>query len=154
MVLRRLLICLTACALTVGCGSDEQTQPVSGRPDPEHARDVESDPYALTCGDIADQHEHPDGEKLVIGVEFALARRPELEQHVARMTENRVGRSVYWALTEYCKGKEPSFEPGRLAVAAVQHGKYLVQPRSSSWQSAESWWEEHPEDKPQPRRGG
>ena len=139
-------------ALAAGCGGEEPAKPVAGRPDPQHVREVAGDPYALTCGDIADQHEHPDGEKLVIGVEFALARQPELERHVARMTENRVGRSVYWALTEMCKGKERSFEPGRAAVDAVQRGKYLVQPRSSSWRSADSWWKEHPEDKPKPRR--
>ena len=154
MVSLRLLIGLVAaCVLAVGCGSDDEAaKPVSGRPDAQHARTVASDPYALTCGDIANQHEHPDGEKLVIGVEFALARQPELKARVARMTENRVGRSVYWALTEFSKGKEPSFEPGRLAVEAVQQGKYLVQPRSSSWKSAESWWEAHPEDRPEPRR--
>ena len=151
MVPHRLVTGLAAaCILATGCGG-EDPQPASGTPDPRHARDVENDPYALTCGDIANQHEHPDGEKLVIGVEFALAREPELEARVARMTENRVGRSVYWALTEVCKGKPSSFEPGRPAVEAVQQGKYLVQPRSSSWQSAEKWWEEHPEDRPEPQ---
>ena len=150
----RLVIGIAACVLAAGCGSDEDTQPVSGTPDPDHAREVSNDPYALTCGDIAHQHEHPDGEKLVIGVEFALARDPALEKRVATMTENRVGRSVYWALTETCKGRPSSFEPGRPAVEAVRQGKYLVQPRSDSWQSAESWWEEHPEDRPKPRDGG
>lgn len=123
-----------------------------GEPDARHAREVASDPYALTCGDLATQHERPDGEKLVIRTEFALAREPVLKRHVARMTENRVGRSVYWALTETCKGQEPSFKPARLAVEAVQQGKYLVQPRSGSWSSAESWWKAHPEDRPTPRK--
>ena len=154
-MVRRLLTGLAAsCALVIGCGGDEDSRPAAGTPDPKHAREVANDPYALTCGDIADQHEHPDGEKMVIGVEFALAREPELERHVARMTENRVGRSVYWALTEVCKGKDPDFRPGRRAVEAVRSGKYLVQPRSDSWQSAESWWEEHPEDKPAPSGSG
>ena len=123
-------------------------------PDARHAREVAGNPYALTCGDLATQHEHPDGEKLVIRTEFALAREPVLKTHVARMTENRVGRSVYWALTETCKGRAPSFKPARLAVEAVQHGEYLVQPRSGSWSNAESWWKEHPEDRPKPRQGG
>ena len=139
-MLRRLVIGLAATgALAAGCGSDEDAQPVSGAPDPEHAREVETDPYTLTCGDIAGQHEHPDGEKLVIGVEFALAREPELEQHVSRMTENRVGRSVYWALTELCKDRPGAYEPARSAVAAVRDGKYLVQPRPESWSHPELW---------------
>ena len=149
----RLVVSLAAVFAVAGCGGEEQLG-VVGTPDPQHAREVADDPYALTCGDIAGQHEHPDGEKLVIGVEFALAREPALERRVATMTENRVGRSVYWALTETCKGRPPAFEPARLAVQAVQEGKYLVQPRSDSWQSAESWWEEHPEDRPKPRDGG
>jgi hypothetical protein len=141
------------CAVASGCGGEEP-QRVVGAPDPQHARAVAGDPFALTCGDIAHQHQHPDGEKLVIGVEFALAREPALHKRVERMTENRVGRSVYWALTETCKGRPASFEPGRLAVEAVQQGKYLVQPRSGSWRSAETWWKEHPEDRPKTHRGG
>jgi hypothetical protein len=151
---KRLVAGLAAvCVLAAGCGGEERRE-AAGTPDPRHAREVAGDPYALTCGDIAGQHAHPDGEKLVIGAEFALAREPELERRVAAMTENRVGRSVYWALTETCKGRPPSFEPARLAVEAVRQGKYLVQPRSDSWSSAERWWEEHPEDRPKARGGG
>jgi len=49
------------------------------------------------------------------------------------MTENRVGRSVYWAMTELCKGQEASFTPGEQAVEAVRQGEYLVQPRPEAW---------------------
>jgi hypothetical protein len=147
----RLVGLVAVCVVAAGCGEEEHH--VVGTPDPQHVREVAGDPYALTCGDLAKQHQHPDGEKLVIGVEFALAREPELRRRVARMTENRVGRSVYWALTETCKGRAPSFEPARLAVEAVQQGKYLVQPRDGSWSSAERWWKAHPEDRPKPRQG-
>jgi hypothetical protein len=146
----RLAVGLVAvCAVAAGCG--EQEHQAAGTPDPQHAREVAGDPYALTCGDLATQHQHPDGEKLVIRTEFALAREPVLKKRVARMTENRVGRSVYWALTEKCKGEAPSFKPARLAVEAVQRGEYLVQPRPQSWSSAEDWWRAHPEDRPKPR---
>jgi hypothetical protein len=149
----RLRICLAcACVVAAGCGEEVQHRGV-GMPDPHHARDVASDPYTLTCGDLARQHEHSDAQKLVIAAEFALARDPALEKHVARMTENRVGRSVYWALTEVCKGRPPSFEPARPAVEAVRQGRYLVQPRARSWSSAERWWKENPEDRPKPRDG-
>ena len=140
------------CVMAAGCGGGEEQRAV-GTPDPQHARAVASDPYALECGDLTTQHRHPDGEKLVIAAEFALAREPVLSGRVAAMTENRVGRSVYWALTETCKGRAPSFEPARPAVEAVREGRYLVQPRSGSWSSAERWWKEHPEDRPKPRRG-
>ena len=148
----RLAVGLAAvCTMAAGCGEDEHR--VRGTPDAQHAREVADDPYALNCGDLARQRQHPDSEKLVIRAEFALARVPALRRRVASMTENRVGRSVYWALSEMCKGRAPSFEPARLAVEAVRRGKYLVQPRSGSWSSAERWWKAHPEDRPEPRDG-
>jgi hypothetical protein len=33
---------------------------------------------------------------------------------------------VYYALTEICKGRDPSFRPARLAVEAVMEGAYRV----------------------------
>jgi hypothetical protein len=43
---------------------------------------------------------------------------------LAKETLNRTGRSVYYAMIETCKGRPPSFEPGRLAVEGVRSGKY------------------------------
>lgn len=104
-----------------------------GTPEPGHATEVARDPYALTCADLARQPQHSESQKLVIRAEFALAQEPVLRKRVAAMTLNRAGRSVYWAMTELCKGRDPSFEPGKLAVDAVRQGKYLVQPRPEAW---------------------
>jgi hypothetical protein len=134
-VTARIVVGLALAVLAAGCG--EQDQPaeplVAGTPDPAHAEEVDRDPYALTCGDIARQPEHTDSQKLVIRAEFALAQEPVLRRRVRAMTLNRAGRSVYWAMTELCKGRESSFTPGRDAVAAVRQGKYLVQPRPEAW---------------------
>jgi hypothetical protein len=121
--------------LTAGCGEEQRRtgQRVSGTPDPTHAREVDRNPYALTCADIARQPEHTDSQKLVIRAEFALAREPALRKRVRAMTENRVGRSVYWAMTDLCNGRHASFTPGVEAVEAVRQGKYLVQPRPEAW---------------------
>jgi hypothetical protein len=102
-------------------------------PEPEHAAAVERDPYKLTCGDIASQSRSSVSQRMVIGVEFALSDEPALRRRVKAMTENRVGRSIYWAMTEICEGKDASFTPGRDAVAAVRRGEYLVQPRPEAW---------------------
>jgi hypothetical protein len=127
-----LVLCLATVA--IGCGEDEREPvPVSATPDPAHAQEVQQDPYALTCGDLERQPDSPESQELVIEAEFALAREPALAKRVAEMTENRAGRSVYWALTEFCKGRDPSFQPARLAVEAVRQGKYLVQPRPEAW---------------------
>jgi hypothetical protein len=118
--------------LAAGCGEDEQKR-VRYTPDADHAAEVERNPYALTCGDIASQSTNSTSQRMVIGVEYALADEPALRKRVEAMTENRVGRSIYWAMTEACKGKEPAFTPGEQAVEAVRQGKYLVQPRPESW---------------------
>ena len=116
---------LVLVGFAIGCGSEEK-QAVPGTPDPAHAREVERNPYAVTCGDLARQPLHPESQKLVIRAEFALAQEPTLRRVVARETLNRTGRSVYYAMTELCKGRRPSFEPARPAVTAVRHGKYLA----------------------------
>jgi hypothetical protein len=111
--------------LALGCGSGDDRR-VPGTPDPEHAREVARNPYALTCGDLTRQTLHPRSAKLVIAAEFKLAREPALRAVRRRETLNRTGRSVYYALTEICRGRHPAFEPGRLAVDAVRRGRYLA----------------------------
>ena len=118
-----------ALLLAAGCGEAEQRY----TPEADHAAEVERNPYALTCGDIAAQSTSSTSQRMVIGVEFALADEPALRRRVEAMTENRVGRSIYWAMTELCKGADAAFTPGEQAVAAVRAGKYLVQPRPESW---------------------
>ena len=117
---------LVLAAVGAACGDEEQDPLVTGTPAPDHAAEVERDPYALTCRDLARQTLHPESAKLVIRAEFALAQDPALEKVVARETLNRTGRSVYYALTEICKTREPGFKPGRQAVEAVRQGKYLA----------------------------
>ena len=109
-----------------GCGADEEQRRVPGTPDPAHAREVDRNPYAVTCGDLRRQPEHPESQKLVIRAEFALAREPVLRKRVKAMTLNRAGRSVYYAMTELCKGRDAAYTPGRAAVEAVRRGRYLV----------------------------
>ncbi len=125
----RLLVGLVSLLVLAGCGEERRAeQRVAGTPDPGHAEEVDRNPYALTCGDIARQSERTENQKLVIRAEFALAREPALRKRVRAMTENRVGRSVYWAMTDLCKGQAESFTPGEQAVEAVRRGKVLVQP--------------------------
>jgi hypothetical protein len=131
----RFLVVLGAvAALLAACGEDDEERRVPGTPDPGHAAEVDRNPYAVTCGDLARQPQHPESQKLVIRAEFALAREPALRKRVRRMTLNRAGRSVYWAMTELCKGRDASYTPGRAAVEAVRRGEYLVQPRPEAWE--------------------
>ena len=127
--MRRCGLLLIGLTIAAGCGDDDtndRSEHVSGTPDPTHAQKVEQDPYELTCRDLARQTLHPESAKLVIRAEFALAQVPELEQVVARETLNRTGRSVYFGLTQECKGRQPSFKPAKPAIAGVLDGKYLA----------------------------
>ena len=127
-------VVFTLLSLTLAaCGEKDEARVVPATPDPGHAAAVDRDPYKLTCDDLARQPEHTDNQKLVIRAEFALAQERVLAKRVEAMTLNRAGRSVYWAMTEICKGKDPSYTPGREAVEAVRQGKYLVQPRPEAW---------------------
>jgi hypothetical protein len=117
------LVLAAASALAAGCGDDDEERRVSS-PGTDHAKQVERNPYAVTCGDLSRQTTNPESARLVIHAEFALAQDPALREVVAKQTLNRTGRSVYFAMTEICKGRGPSFKPARLAVAGVLEGKY------------------------------
>lgn len=127
----RLCAVLGLAAAAAGCGGESLA---------DHQAKVAADPYALTCEDLARQPESSTNQRLVIHAEFALAQEPVLKQRVDKMTLNRAGRSIYWALTEICKRRDPSFKPGEEAVEAVRQGDYLVQPRPDSWSRPERWW--------------
>jgi hypothetical protein len=119
-----LALALAAASLLVAACGDDDDGRGAGTPAPDHAAEGARNPYAVTCGDLARQTSHPESARLVIHAEFALAREPALRKVVAKETLNRTGRSVYYALTEVCKGRDPSFKPGRLAVEGVRQGKY------------------------------
>jgi hypothetical protein len=128
MTRRGICLLLAVAAFVAGCGDDDDDggdqSRVSGTPQPSHVKEVERNPYALTCRDLARQTLHPESAKLVIRAEFALAQVPEFRKVVAKETLNRAGRSVYFALTDICKGRPPSFKPARLAIQGVLEGKY------------------------------
>jgi hypothetical protein len=121
-----LVLCLAAFAtLARGCG-DEQHR-ADGTPDSEHAKEVGRNPYSLTCGDLARQS-HPEGARLVIRAQAALTREPALRRRVRELGLQRANQSVYFALTEVCKGRDPSFKPARLTVERVRSGHLSVAP--------------------------
>lgn len=63
-------------------------------------------------------------QRLVIRAEFALAQVPEFREQVEKLTLNRAGRGMYYALAETCEGRDASFKPARLAVEGVRQGRY------------------------------
>src|ERR671915_62199 len=96
-----------------------------GDPDPHHVREVDRNPYALTCDDVARQSRRA-GTRLVIRVQTALTREPALRRRVAELGFQQVSQSMHFALTEVCTGRDPSFRPARLAADGVRRGKDLA----------------------------
>jgi hypothetical protein len=117
------LVLGAAVLLACGCGDEERR--VSGDPDPEHVAEVARNPYALTCGDVGRQSRRA-GARLVIRVQTALTREPALRRRVAELGFQQVSQSMHFALIEVCKGRDPSFQPARLAAEAVRQGKYVA----------------------------
>jgi hypothetical protein len=130
-------VCVALVLAFAGCGEEKRAAPEVSLE--QHQAQVARDPYALNCGDLVRQPDRSANQRLVINAEFALAEAPVLRRRVEEMTGNRVGRSIYWALTEICKGRDDSYKPAREAVEAVRQGKYLVQPRPESWSKPELW---------------
>lgn len=120
--LHYLIVCLAAFAALAGGCSAEQRR-ADGPPDSEHVKEVGRNPYSLTCGDLARQSD-PEGARLVIRAQTALTREPALRKRVMEQGLQRANQSVYLALTEVCKRRDPSFKPARLAVKGVQSGTY------------------------------
>jgi hypothetical protein len=117
-----LVVCFIALsALTGGCGEEQRR--AGGVPAADHVKQVGRNPYALTCADLARQS-RPEGARLVIRAQAALAREPALNRRVREQGFQRANQSLYFALTDVCKGREPSFKPARLAVKGVQSGTY------------------------------
>jgi hypothetical protein len=110
-----------AAASVAGCGDGDGRVPDT--PGPDHAREVARNPFALTCLDLASQSS-PERARLVIRAQAALSREPALRKRVREQGSQRANQSVYFALTEVCKGRDPSFKPARLAVKGVQSGTY------------------------------
>jgi len=104
------VVCLVAMA--AGCAEEDR----AGGGGPDNA-------YALTCGDLTRQSQI-EGTRVVIRAQTALTREPALRRRVLQQGFQRASQSVYFALTEVCKGRGPSFKPARLAVEGVRSGRY------------------------------
>jgi hypothetical protein len=115
-----LVLCFTALAAAGSCGEEQRRR---GTLDSDHVKEVGRNPYSLTCGDLARQS-HPEGARLVIRAQAALTQQPALKKRVTEQGLQRVNQSVYLALTEVCKRRDPSFKPARLAVERVRSGTY------------------------------
>jgi hypothetical protein len=109
-------------AVAAGCGEDEGAAVKA--PEPvvdiaERQAQLEQDPYDLRCADLTDK---VASARMTRMVQYALAD----DAKVAGLNRLRASQSIYFAITELCKGKPGSYKPARPAIAGVRSGEYVA----------------------------
>jgi hypothetical protein len=117
------LTALAACAaLAAGCGNGDGDEAAAPQPKAQkinlaerHAQ-LEKDPYALRCSDIEDKVASAD---ITRRVQYALAD----DAKIKGLNRLQSSQSIYYAITELCKGRPGSYEPAEQAITAVRSGE-------------------------------
>ena len=105
--------------LVAGCG-DEETEPAKAAAEPTLAQrqaQLEKDPYDLRCADLSDPI---DSARMTRIVQYALAD----DAKIRGLNRLQASQSIYYAITEICKGKGGSFQPAKPAIAGARSGEY------------------------------
>jgi hypothetical protein len=118
-ILTGLVLCA---AVAAGCGEEEGAAVKA--PEPvidlaERQAQLDRDPYDLRCEDLADKVASAD---MTRRVQYALAD----DAKIPGLNRLRASQSIFFAITEVCKGKPGSFEPARPAIAGVRSGEYVA----------------------------
>lgn len=119
---RQTLIGLIACgAFVAGCGDGEDASTKSkpaAKPVDVAARSaqLERDPYDLSCADLRDP---VAAAQLTRPVQYALADDAKIRD----LNRLQASQSIYFAITELCKGEPGSYRPAKDAIAAVRKGE-------------------------------
>jgi hypothetical protein len=112
-----LVVCV---GLLAACGGgDEEARAERQAPKLASAAVIDSDPYAIACGHVRDQQKWADVTRRAT---VAIADR----ERIAGLNRLQATQSLFFAMTELCKGSPASHEPARAAVQAVREGKYRV----------------------------
>jgi hypothetical protein len=113
---------LALCAAVAGgCGEDAPDERAA-KPAvslAERQAQLDQDPYDLRCADLADKVASAD---MTRRVQYALAD----DAQIPRLNRLRASQSIFFAITEVCKGKPGSYQPARPAIAGVRSGEYLA----------------------------
>lgn len=114
---------LALCAAgATGCGEDasqEQAAKPPSIPLAERQAQLDQDPYDLRCSDLADK---VSAAGLTRRVQYALAD----DAAIAGLNRLRASQSIYFAITEVCKGQPGSYRPARPAIDGVRAGEFVA----------------------------
>jgi hypothetical protein len=106
--------------LVAACGNDDPAPATTAKASPlASAATIERDPYAIACGHVRDQLEWGEVTRRAT---VAIADR----EPVRGLNRLRMTQSLFYAMTEICKGQPASHEPARAAVRGVESGRFLA----------------------------
>ena len=105
-------------AFVAACGAnDEEPRAERKASTLATASVIEKHPYAIACGHVRDQQKWADTTRRAT---VAIADR----EAIAGLNRLQATQSVFFAMTEVCKGRAGSYEPASAAVRAVRQGTY------------------------------
>ena len=110
-----------------GCGDDDGGDSGQQAVKPEKRVDVNKDPQAITCSDLADEVASARLSRTATFTlaDQALARNPKLAETSNR---NLLAQRIFIGMTELCETGEPDDTPAADAVAGVVAGRYQLNP--------------------------
>ena len=109
-------------AVATGCGEAAPEKQAAKEPAvtlAERQAQLDQDPYDLRCADLADK---VDSARMTRRVQYALAD----DAAIPGLNRLRASQSIYFAITEVCKGKPGSYQPARPAVSGVRSGEFVA----------------------------
>ena len=109
-------------AVATGCGEAAPEKQAAKEPSvtlAERQAQLDQDPYDLRCADLADK---VDSARMTRRVQYALAD----DAAIPGLNRLRASQSIYFAITEVCKGKPGSYQPARPAVSGVRNGEFVA----------------------------
>ncbi len=109
-------------AVATGCG-DTAPEKQAARPAyvavAARQAQLDQDPYDLRCADLADKIA---SARMTRRVQYALAD----DAAIPGLDRLRASQSIFFAITEVCKGKPGSYKPARPAISGVRSGEWVA----------------------------
>ena len=119
MILAGLVLCA---AVATGCGDAALEKQAAKEPAVTLAQrevQLDQDPYDLRCADLADK---VASASMTRRVQYALAD----DAAIPGLDRLRASQSIFYAITEVCKGKPGSYKPARPAISGVRSGEWVA----------------------------
>jgi hypothetical protein len=108
---------VSALLLAACGGNDEETRTTSKAPQLASAAVVDRDPYAIACGHVQDQQKWADVTRRAT---VAIAA----EERIRNLNSLQATQSLFFAMTELCKGRPASYQPAKAAARGVEEGEF------------------------------